>query len=56
VRHTAADAFFRGYRVVIPEDCVQAFTEEAHTSGLEYVKFWYKADTTDSKALIESWR
>ena len=55
VRHTAADAFFRGYRVVIPEDCVQAFTEEAHTSGLEYVKFWYKADTSPSRDVASAW-
>ena len=28
VRHTAADAFFRGYRIVIAKDGVEAFTEK----------------------------
>jgi len=54
VRHTAADAFFRGYRVVVPPDCVQAFTDEAHTAGLEYLKFWYKAETPSSSELVRS--
>lgn len=54
VRHTAADAFFRGYRVVVPDDCVQAFTEEAHAAGLEYLKFWYKAEMPTSAELVEA--
>ena len=56
VRHTAADAFFRGYRVVVPDDCVQAFTEEAHTAGLEYLKFWYKAETPSTAELVGALR
>ncbi len=38
VKHTSADAFFRGYRVVVPEDGVESFTEEDHRWGLEYIK------------------
>ncbi|MDR0797213.1 MAG: isochorismatase family protein [Nitrososphaerota archaeon] len=26
VRHTAADAFFRGYRIIVAKDGVDAFT------------------------------
>lgn len=44
VRHTSADAFFRGYRVVIPKDGVEAFTEEAHKSGLKYLENVYNAE------------
>ncbi|MGB3634206.1 MAG: isochorismatase family cysteine hydrolase [Rubrobacteraceae bacterium] len=54
-RHTAADAFFRGYRVVVPEDCVQAFTDEAHSSGLEYLEKVYGAKITSSEELAQEW-
>ncbi len=43
VLHTAADAFFRGYRLIIVEDCVEAFTEEGHRWALEYMKRVYGA-------------
>jgi len=43
VRHTAADAFFRGYEIVIPEDGVDSFTEADHKAGIEYLKEYYGA-------------
>lgn len=54
-RHTAADAFARGYRIVVPEDCVNAFTEEDHRSGLEYLKAIYGARITTSAELAAEW-
>ena len=54
-RHTAADAFFRGYGVVVPEDCVQAFTDEAQVSGLEYLKKVYGARVVKSEDLAREW-
>jgi nicotinamidase-related amidase len=54
-RHTAADAFARGYRIVVPEDCVNAFTEEDHRSGLEYLKAIYGARITTSDELVQEW-
>ena len=53
VRHTAADAFFRGYRIVIPEDCVESFTEEDHKSGIEYLKKMYGAEITTTDELLK---
>jgi nicotinamidase-related amidase len=53
IQHTAADAFFRGYRIVVPEDCVQAPTEEAHEASLRYMEEMYGAEVTSSEALIE---
>jgi len=41
VRHTAADAFFRGYKIIIAEDGVEAFTQEDHEQGLKYLKNVY---------------
>lgn len=52
VKHTAADAFFRGYSVVIPEDCVEAFTEEDFRFGIEYMRKMYGAKIISSKDLF----
>lgn len=52
VQHTAADAFFRGYRVIVPRDCVEAPTDEAQRSSLSYMEEMYKAEITTSEALI----
>jgi nicotinamidase-related amidase len=43
VRHTAADAFFRGYKITIAEDGVEAFTKEDQEQGLAYLKNVYNA-------------
>ncbi|MGH7548511.1 MAG: cysteine hydrolase family protein [Gemmatimonadales bacterium] len=43
-RHTSGDAFQRGYDVVWVTDALQAFTDEAHRTGLEYFKAWYATD------------
>jgi nicotinamidase-related amidase len=43
VRHTVADAFFRGYKIIVAEDGVEAFTQEDHEQGLKYLKDVYNA-------------
>ncbi len=43
VRHTAAGAFFRGYKIVVAQDGVEAFTKEDHEQGLAYLKSVYNA-------------
>ena len=43
-RHTSGDAFQLGYDLVWVTDALQAFTDEAHTNGLEYFKAWYATD------------
>ena len=37
VKHTAHGAFIRGYDIVVLEDGVNAFIEEHHRGGLEYI-------------------
>lgn len=44
VRHTSADAFFRGYKVIIAQEGVEAFTGEAQEEGLKYLKDVYNAE------------
>ncbi|MGD9694657.1 MAG: cysteine hydrolase family protein [Thermoleophilia bacterium] len=52
VRHTAADALYRGYRIVVPPDAVEAFTQEDHDSGLAYLDMAYKAELTPVAELL----
>lgn len=55
VRHTSASAFFNGYDVVVPEDCVDAFSEEDHERGLEYLADVYEADIVTADELVAEW-
>jgi nicotinamidase-related amidase len=52
VRHTSADAFFRGYRVIVPRDGVESLSDEDHHSGLRYLDTMYKVDLVDTKQLL----
>lgn len=54
-RHTSADAFHRGYKVVVPEDCVEAFTDEDQQAGLEYLEKVYGARIVGSDVLAREW-
>ncbi|MDO4503410.1 MAG: isochorismatase family cysteine hydrolase [Coriobacteriia bacterium] len=42
-RHTSADAFFRGYDIVVPRETTDTTTEEGYVGGLEYMKAIYGA-------------
>lgn len=52
VRHTSADAFYRGYSITVPEDCVDAFTEKDHKEGLEYLKMAYGARISSASEIV----
>lgn len=52
IQHTAADAFFRGYRVIVPKDATAALSPEDHERGLRYMARTYGAQITDVAALI----
>lgn len=43
VRHTAADAFFRGYRIVIVKDGVEVFPQEDQDQAFKYFENVYNA-------------
>ena len=53
VRHSAADAFQRGYKVEIPKDCVEAFSTK--DDGIEYLEKIYGARITTSVEKIKEW-
>lgn len=52
-RHTAADAFFRGYKVVVASDGVEAFSQKDHEEGLEYMKMAYMAEVKTVEEIIK---
>ena len=52
-RHTAADAFFRGYKIIVASDGVEAFTAKDHEEGLEYMKNVYNAEIKSVDEIIK---
>ena len=56
VRHTSADAFYNGYKITVPEDCVDAFTQKDHEEGLEYLKMAYGARISTSLEVVKELR
>ena len=55
VRHSAADAYQRGFKVLIPEDCVESLFED-NLQGIEYLRKIYNAKITSSDELIKQWK
>jgi nicotinamidase-related amidase len=53
IQHTAADAFFRGYKVVVPTDCVNALTPGEQETSLAFMKRMYNAMLNDSGEAME---
>lgn len=46
-RHTSADAFFRGFRIVVPRETTDTVTEEGYIGGLEYIRTIYGGEICD---------
>lgn len=59
-KHTAADAWSRGYRPVMVSDCVASFDDPdgkmgmGHSQALNYEKFWYEADVMNSEGVLSN--
>ncbi|MDR1412634.1 MAG: cysteine hydrolase [Actinomycetes bacterium] len=51
VEHTAADAYFWNYQLVVPADAVQAITDADQDSALERMQALYAADITTVDAV-----
>lgn len=52
VQTTAADAFFRGYKVWVPEECVFSINEEDKVRSLEWMK-GYCAVVSPAKEILQ---
>lgn len=53
IQHTAADAFFRGYKIRVPTDCVDALSDDEQAHSLDFMKRMYNVDLTDSETILE---
>jgi nicotinamidase-related amidase len=53
VRHTAADAFFRGYKIIIAKDGAEAFTQKDQEQGLKYLEYVYNAKIMTADEIIK---
>lgn len=59
-KHTAADAWFRGYVPVVVTDCVAAFEDidgsmgMGHEQALRYERFWYEAELATSEDVFRT--
>jgi nicotinamidase-related amidase len=53
IRHTSADAFFRGYHIVISKDGVEALTPEDQEQGLKYLEYVYNAKVIPTNEIIQ---
>jgi len=51
VRHTAADAFFRGYSLVVPRDAVTTWEPTDNEPALKYLKEIYGAEILTTEDL-----
>ena len=54
VKHTVYDAFVRGYKIIIAEDGVEAFTGDDHEAGLKYMKQNYGARIEKVSDILKS--
>jgi len=53
IQHTAADAFFRGYRIIVPKDCVGAVDASTQEAAIKFLRKAYRPDITTSKELLK---
>jgi nicotinamidase-related amidase len=52
VRHTAADAFFRGYSLLVPRDAVATGDSAGNEPALKYLKEIYGAEVLTTEDLV----
>ena len=54
VQHTAGDAFIHGYRVVLADDAIAAFTPEDKAAGMSYMATMYGAVAADVDDILQA--
>jgi nicotinamidase-related amidase len=52
IQHTAADAFFKGYKIIVPKDCVEAVDAATQEAAIKYLRKAYGPEITSSKDLL----
>ncbi len=56
IRHMAADSFFRGYKIIVAKDGVEAFTQKDHEEGLKYLENVYNAKIMTVDEIIKEFK
>ncbi|MGE4274760.1 MAG: cysteine hydrolase family protein [Candidatus Methanomethylophilaceae archaeon] len=52
IRHTVADAFYRGYRTIVPSDCVQTMNDALQNSALQEMTALYGTQIVSSSEVV----
>ena len=52
IKHTVADAFYRGYRTIVPLDCVQTMSDDLQSQALNDMVSLYGTQIVDSTEVI----
>ncbi len=52
VRHTAADAFYRGYEIAVPSDCVNSISDDVQERALREMENLYNAEVGELEQVI----
>jgi nicotinamidase/pyrazinamidase len=47
IQHTAADAYYRGYKTIVPRSCTATITEERKEYALNFVEQMYDAEIVE---------
>lgn len=55
IQHTAADAFYRNYEIVVPRGCVEDLSDEENERALDFMENNYGAEVVVYEDLIEEW-
>lgn len=55
IQHTAADAFYRNYDVIVPRGCVEDLSDEQNEDALEFMEENYGVEVVDFEELIGRW-
>lgn len=55
IQHTAADAFFRGYDIAVPRECVEDLSAEENASALDFIEENYGAEIRTLSQITENW-
>jgi nicotinamidase-related amidase len=53
IQHTAADAFFKGYKIIVPQDCVDSIDAPTNEAAIKFLIKAYGSEITTSKELLK---
>jgi len=53
IQHTAADAFFRGYKIIVPKDGVEAVDTPTQEAAIKYLRKTYGCEITTTRDLLK---